>query len=112
MDLDKSIEKAEKKVFSAFKESGKSQLVFHNYNHTVDVVKQVKEICEGLEIDDAKASLVILAAWFHDIGYLQKRAGHESIGAEEAAKFLKNEGLDPQDIEVVKHCILSTAKGK
>lgn len=112
MDLHKIIDKAEKKVFGVFKENGNSQLVFHNYNHTVDVVKQVKEICKGLKIDDTSASLVILAAWFHDIGYLQKRDGHESIGADEATKFLEKEGLDTQSIEVVKHCILSTAKTK
>ena len=43
--------------------------VYHNLQHTKDVVDAGLEIAEGTGITKEDKELVLIAAWFHDSGY-------------------------------------------
>ena len=102
------IQKADNYVFDLFKNANKSNLIFHDYKHTTDVVKAVIEIGKATELKDDELEILTLAAWFHDAGYLEKCEGHEKISSEIAKKFLENENYNSEKIKKVIDCILVT----
>ena len=102
------VQKADNYVFELFKESNKSNLIFHDYKHTTDVVKAAIEIGKATELNDDEIEMLTLAAWFHDVGYLEQCEGHEKISSEAARKFLESENYDPGKINEVVGCILVT----
>lgn len=95
-------------VFTLFKDKLSGEYIYHNYNHTLRVVNAVKEILadEGLEGDDAET--VLLAAWFHDAGYVEGGENHEARGAQIAAEFLKERNYPADKAEKVARLIQVT----
>ena len=102
------ITKTDQFVLKLFKEKLPNSFLYHNYNHTVRVVKSTKEIIENSQINVKQEEALLLAAWLHDIGYTEQREGHEKAGAEIAKAFLKEQGEDPETIDLVVDLILST----
>lgn len=84
------------------------RLIYHNLQHTEQVVKAVVKIANHYQLSDQDFFVVSAAAWFHDIGYLTSFAEHEARGAESAREFLTAKGLDPAVTEQVLNCILAT----
>jgi predicted metal-dependent HD superfamily phosphohydrolase len=81
---------------------------YHNISH----VKGMKEIASVLADDynlneEDKANLVI-ACWFHDVGYGAGAQGHEERGAEEMKIFLSDLGLNSDRIDRIEKYILAT----
>ncbi|MDT8410860.1 MAG: DUF5706 domain-containing protein [Vicingaceae bacterium] len=101
----------EKHVFNLFKQGSNAKLVYHNFKHTNEVVKNVKEIAAAEKISDEELELVLIAAWFHDIGYLTTCENHEQLGVEEATRFLQQQNFSSEKIKVVADCILATKLG-
>lgn len=81
---------------------------FHNMTHTLEVVKGAAAIAEGMELDFDDTHTVLMAAWFHDLGYIQGGADHEQRGADMAAGFLRGKKVEEQQVDAVMRCILST----
>ena len=102
------ITKTDQFVLKLFKEKLPNSFLYHNYNHTVRVVKSTKEIIENSQINVKQKEALLLAAWLHDIGYTEQREGHEKAGADIAKTFLKEQGQDPETIDLVVDLILST----
>jgi len=84
------------------------RLIYHNLQHTEQVVKAVVKIANHYQLTDQDFFIVSTAAWFHDIGYLTSFAEHEARGADSAKEFLDNKGVDPAVTELVVKCILAT----
>ncbi|MEH6406443.1 MAG: Pycsar system effector family protein [Leeuwenhoekiella sp.] len=104
----KIVEKADQFVLNLFKEKLPNSFLYHNYNHTLRVVKSTKEIIENSQISVKQEEALLLAAWLHDVGYTQQRDGHEDVSADIAKSFLQNEGADDETIKLVVDLILST----
>lgn len=85
-----------------------ANLVYHNLNHTTDVVDKAVEIANHYQLNDRDFFVVTAAAWFHDLGYMTDAKEHEAHGAQIAEDFLKNHGASAEDIEDIKKCILAT----
>ncbi len=86
-----------------------SRLVYHNVNHTEnDVVFSVMRMCELIDLSTEKRKLLITAAWFHDIGYIEKRVGHEKIGVDLAKKKLPDFGFSDKQIQQIVSMINAT----
>ncbi|UZR99860.1 HD domain-containing protein [Chondrinema litorale] len=85
-----------------------NDLPFHNIHHTRAVISHVKEICDRLSVSAKDGESVLIAAWFHDVGYITSHKNHEEISSRMAEDFLVKEGLYIEQIEVIKNCILST----
>ena len=85
------------------------QLIYHDLAHTEGVVKAAVQISNHYQLNDHDFFVVYAAVWFHDIGYFSGgSSGHEKKGAEQAAAFLAEQGVDEQTIDQVKGCIGAT----
>lgn len=82
---------------------------FHNSDHTAQVVQAAEEISRGYDLSTREHTLLLVAAWFHDTGYDGGAEGHESRSANYATAFMEAQGFSPDDVEVVKTCILNTS---
>jgi len=74
------IKKAEAFVSLLFEREASEILAFHNLEHTRTVVRAVKEIAAATRISAREQEILILAAWFHDCGYLFQYSDHEEEG--------------------------------
>ncbi|MGE0560884.1 MAG: HD domain-containing protein [Flavobacteriales bacterium] len=83
-------------------------LVYHNINHTYDVVEAVKTISSTLDVTDKDFETLLIAAWFHDIGYLESMYEHELHSANHATAFLSEKGIEKERIKTIYQCILAT----
>ena len=102
------LQKVEEYVVSLLSERTPVHNVYHSLDHTKDVVQATTEIGikENLTADELE--LVQIAAWFHDLGYIEKAEGHEEISAMYASNFLNEENFPSDRIDIIVKCILST----
>jgi HD superfamily phosphodiesterase len=100
--------KAQEHIIGLFKTKLPTEVVYHNYNHTLDVVNAAKEIGEGMSFSTEDLEILLLAAWFHDTGFVDGCSGHESNGKEKAKLFLEENKYDTKNIEKVLGCIQAT----
>ena len=64
-------------VFDLFKNKLPVQAVYHNFEHTTQVVEAVYEIATAKNISDDDMEILLLAAWFHDTGFTKGFENHE-----------------------------------
>ena len=83
---------------------------YHNFEHARRVVGRVAELAKWEGCTDSEIEALIVAAWFHDTGFIEHEAGHETISAAIAADFLKARQVSDGFIELVKNLILASAK--
>ncbi|WP_452225023.1 Pycsar system effector family protein [Lacinutrix chionoecetis] len=102
------IEKAEKFVLELFKEELPNTFIYHDFTHTKRVFKSTKEIIENSEINVNEEEILLLAALFHDTGYIKTREGHEEESVKIATDFLTKENVDQDIIDGVNKCIMAT----
>lgn len=87
-------------------------LYYHGLVHTRDC-----EHCPGCgkvppkeRVCTAKSSICSLtAAWFHDLGFIEVRSGHEAVGARLASEILPGFGYDETQIQLIQGMIMATA---
>jgi len=82
--------------------------VYHNYTHTEEVVDSCREIAEASKLGKSDLEIALLAAWFHDTGYIETADGHEERSVAIATQFLQGLGYSQSRIEQVGNCILAT----
>lgn len=82
--------------------------VYHNYHHTITVVKAVQEIIDTIEISHEDKEKLLISAWFHDTGYIKGTTNHEEKSVEIASEFLKDNHKDQNYISDVKNLIMAT----
>jgi uncharacterized protein len=85
-------------------------LYYHGPFHTRDeVVPAVKTLADMEGIEGESLSLVLTAAWFHDLGFVERAVLHELIGVRIAQEVLPGFKYSKKQIEVVRWAILATA---
>ncbi len=102
------IKKAEAFVSLLFEREASEMLAFHNLKHTRTVVRAVKEIAAATRISAQEQEILILAAWFHDCGYLLEYFDHEEKGKKTAEAFLIKENYPAELLNKVLACIEAT----
>ena len=101
------VKDAEEYVFNLFRDKLPSDYVYHNFNHTSTTVKACKKLSKSYNMTSRDYEVLLLAAWFHDTGYINIYQGHE----EESVKLMKAylSGNYPDDsIKEIEALILST----
>ncbi|MCZ4223245.1 Pycsar system effector family protein [Pedobacter rhodius] len=98
----------EKHVNDYFNTHHDSRLVYHNLQHTQDVVKAAQQIGNHYQLSDEDFFIVTAAAWFHDTGYFEDLQHHEVKGAELADTYLESLGVNKNVRAKVSAAILST----
>lgn len=104
------IEQSEDFVSNLLKDKLSNLYSYHNFNHTFTVVTAVKELCKKEDVEGDEKEALIVAAWFHDTGYVEGYENHENASAKIAADFLREKGKSEKFIENVCNLILATAK--
>ncbi len=84
------------------------ELIFHNINHTYEVVAAAKEIGSHCVLSEDEMLVLEVAAWFHDCGYANTYIGHEDESKKIANDFLEFFGCNKNFKESVLCCIEST----
>ena len=84
-------------------------LYYHGLIHTTDdVVPAAEKFAEGEGVTGESLDLLLTAAWFHDLGFIEVRAGHEVIGARIASEVLPGFGYTEEQIQIIKGIIMAT----
>ena len=105
--MNKELLKIETHVFELFKKSNQV-LHYHDFNHTLRVVKNCEEIAKGENIPEQDMQDLKIAAYFHDVGYTISNKDHEQKSVEICSEYLKNNGIDQKRIDKISSVILST----
>ncbi|MBF9221976.1 metal-dependent phosphohydrolase [Hymenobacter sp. BT662] len=102
------VKEAQAYVTDLFARELPAQLSYHSLRHTEAVVKECRVLAAaaGLTPDDAEA--LLLAAWFHDAGYLDVYDGHEFRSMERAGAWLAEHGVEAGRVQLVKDLIKAT----
>lgn len=104
------IQQSEEFVSKLLKDKLSNLYSYHNFNHTQSVVNATKELCDKEKVSTAERELLIVAAWFHDTGYVNGFENHENESVKIASEFLKDKNLSEEFITGVSKLISATAK--
>jgi len=102
------VEKAEEFVRLLFKDKLSASFLYHNFNHTTAVVDAVKSITAETDLSNQEKEQLLLAAWFHDTGYVVDYNDHEQLSVGIVADFLKQHDYQEDYIETVSSFIKAT----
>jgi len=96
-------------ITGLFKHQINPEFVFHNIEHTEEVVEACSRMADYFQLSDEDRYILLLAAWFHDTGYtLGEAAGHEAESIKHATTFLAQNGVDDTIIQRVTSAIAAT----
>jgi len=91
-----------------FKTRAFEKHLFHNYQHTLDVVNAVNIIGRHTNLSADELESAMVAAWLHDVGYEQGSKNHEQSSVEKARKLMENLGTPEKKIAAVTEAIMAT----
>lgn len=105
------VQKSESYVFELCKDKLSPDYIYHNFNHTLRVVNNAKNIIKEEEIDEECAEMIIISAIFHDIGYIEGAVGHEDRSAVIAENFLIDHDYPAHKAKEVANLVRMTKLG-
>jgi len=108
MDILKEVEKY---TLRYYEENFSSSHSYHSIEHTQLVVSVASKISDFEGLDKRNTDIVIVAAWFHDIGHAVSINNHEDESCKIARQFLVSNKVDEEFILAVEACIYSTKQG-
>src|SRR5688572_7444596 len=108
------IRQAEEKVTGLYESVSPENLLYHNIEHTREVVSRANEIAAHYELSERDILVLNIGAWFHDVGHLYTDpSSHEQKSAEMAREWLIRKvdyaGLADETEKVILATKLSTA---
>jgi predicted metal-dependent HD superfamily phosphohydrolase len=106
--MDSMLQKAENFVLNYLNTNLKPEYIYHNFSHTKFVVSKIKEIIQFENLTNDEQEIVLLAGWFHDIGYTIDKSNHEDWSVSIATDFLNNENYATEKLNKVLLCITAT----
>ena len=72
-----------------FKKRAFDKHLFHNYQHTQDVVDAVRIVGQHTNLSADEMESALIAAWLHDLGYENGSKNHEEASAQKAKELLE-----------------------
>lgn len=102
------VKQAKAYITKLFDEKLPRQLVYHNFDHTLNTVREARALGQDAALPEADQEALLLAAWFHDAGYLEVYDGHEYRSVEMAEQWLQEQQYPADRIAVVKDTIRAT----
>lgn len=90
-----------------------AKLAYHGIHHTRDhVVPAVERLTKSYAITGEVRELMLTAAWFHDIGFVERYDNNEPIGVQIAKQVLPGYGYTRPQIQTIGSLILATEPNK
>jgi predicted metal-dependent HD superfamily phosphohydrolase len=102
------IKRARSYAETIFKDRAFEKRSFHNIGHTIDVVKAAEEIGRQSQLTEDELESVVIAAWLHDIGYVEGAKDHERKAADRSRELLTEWGMPQKRILEVTEAIMAT----
>lgn len=99
---------AEEYIKDLFEKNVRKDLTYHNLAHTQYVADQSRLIGQNSRLNDEALNIVVVAAWFHDSGFVVRSNGHEEESQKIAEKFLVSKEAPDEFIQKVLFCIQAT----
>ncbi len=99
---------AEEFIKKLFEKESREGLSYHDIIHSEYVAYQARLIGQNSGLNDADVNMAVVAAWFHDSGFVIRSKGHEDESQTIARKFLASKGVGEGDIKKVLKCIKAT----
>lgn len=87
-----------------------SAYTYHNLDHTIQVVDKIKILAKEENISPEETEDLLLAGWFHDLGYVDNADNHEEESRKIASDFLKQHQFPEERIAKIGELILATDK--
>lgn len=84
------------------------KLTYHALAHTEAVVKECRALAPAANLNADDTEALLIAAWFHDTGYLDVYDGHESRGAARAAAWLQAQSVPAVRVPLIETLIKAT----
>ena len=102
------IEKVEEYMLNFLQKNLPANLLYHNVNHTKDVLNAAVTLAENEGVNGEELTLLKTAVWFHDSGFSIQNKNNEEIGCAIAKKILPGLNYTPLQIEKVCSLIMAT----
>lgn len=85
------------------------KLTYHDITHTVhDVVPAVERLGRAARLSNDDMLLLLTAAYYHDVGFIEQRQGHELVSARIAGESLPFFGYRRAQIDCIQTLIMAT----
>ena len=104
------VSKAEEFATKKLASNSNPNYLYHNLRHTQRVVESIEELIEGEDINEKDSELLLVAAWFHDLGYTLAYNDHEERSCDLAKEFLTAQNCSTDFINSVCKLIMATVK--
>ena len=101
---------SEDHVKNLFKDRLSSVYTYHNLDHTIQVVDKIKILAKEENVNPEDTENLLLAGWFHDLGYIDDSENHEEESRKMAEQFLRKHQFDEARITKIGKLILATDK--
>ena len=85
-----------------------AHLTYHGHHHTIDVLEASERIAKAEGATQEEIDLLLVAAAYHDCGFLYGHENHEQKGCKIATETLPNYGFKQNEIDIVCKMILAT----
>lgn len=86
-----------------------SELRYHGAHHTIDdVVPAARRLADAHELSPEDRMILLTAAWYHDLGFIERYDQNEVFAVKIAQASLGEFGYTPEQIERVGRVILAT----
>ncbi|MGC1240056.1 MAG: Pycsar system effector family protein [Chryseosolibacter sp.] len=102
------ITKASDFAENVFKDISFEKRTFHNIQHTRNVVAAAEEIGTHIDLTEDEMESTLIAAWLHDVGYINGAGDHEKNAAQKAGELLRSWGAPQKKVQEVTEAILAT----
>jgi len=102
------IKEASEYVSLLLKKGLSKKMVYHNYRHTLETVTEAQALGEMSGLPSNELQDLVLAAWFHDTGYISTYKGHEEESKHLATKWLQARSYPQERIDRINSCIDAT----
>ncbi len=108
MEENNILESVEEHVRKVFKEKFHPDHIYHTIKHTKSVVKAAVKIGESVKLSEEEMEILLVAAWFHDIGYSESFDDHEEYSVKTAKEYLSGVNYPEDKIELISSAIMAT----
>jgi HD superfamily phosphodiesterase len=107
----KIVEEVKEFATRYYEEKVSALLNYHSIAHTKLVAKVAETIADAEGLSERDKDIVVVAAWFHDIGHAVSLKDHEEESCKIARQFLTEKGMDEAFVAEVEKCIRATKMG-
>lgn len=112
MDYSTISQRAEEFVTALYEKNQQEALIYHNLQHTRNVLARAKEIASQYDLSEKDQAILYIAVWFHDTGHLFVEPAMHEVKSIEVMKtfFTNNVGKEEQEdiIPAIEKCIWAT----